>query len=261
MYTAECFARISGKEKGNQMGMLVASCDESGKLADPSCVTFAGWLADITKLNAMSQNRDELLDSKGLAYIKMSEVLSFRGEFSGWRDRIEERDRLLLDLICISREAAVCFVAATMPCEQFKSLPNVHRAELVNPQYCGFETCIDIMVSHAIKRNQQLQIWCDSTEEYAETCIKLYRKLRMQNQTVRDTCVSITFGEDQHFPPLQAADVWASCVRLDYLRSVKTPDPLVAQLMELFGQNRWFGSGFMTYGPDSGLGGGIISLS
>jgi hypothetical protein len=248
------------KDKELLIGMLVASCDESGKLADASCVTFAGWLADAAHLNAMSQDWDTLLASHGISYIKMSEVLGFRGEFAGWKDRQEERDRLLLDLAHITQSNAICFVAVPISCEGFKDLPDVRKKQLLNPQYCGFETFVNIMSANASKLDQQLQIWCDSTEEFAETCIGLYHKIRSRNQTVRDTCISITFGEDQYFPPIQVADIYAACARQDSMRAVTKPNPLVPKLLEVFGQNGSFG-GLMSYTTSSGLGSGIVTVS
>jgi len=246
------------KDKEPLIGMLVASCDESGKLADSYCATFAGWLSEISALNVMSERWDNLLAANGIEYIKMSEALNFRGEFLGWKDRRIERDRILSDLAELSHNHAVCFVAAPISCEQFKRLPDQHRQKLSNPQYCGFELCINVMANNAANLGSQLQIWCDATEEVSETCIRLYRKLRSRSQLIRDTCVSITFGEDHFYPALQVADIYASCARQDSMRLVSKPDPIIDRLLEIFGKNGSFG-GTMDYKPTDGLGSGVVS--
>jgi hypothetical protein len=254
---AETTGRIFNHEKDTLVTMMAACCDEGGKLADINCVAFAGWLGEMVDLETMSRKWYSLLEPLGVEYIKMSEVLGYRGEFQGWKTRKVERDRLMSDLAEIGYQHAACFIGAPMPCEDFKALPEAHRRKLRNPQYCGFETFVRVMAENTAAIGQQMQLWCDSTEEFAEVCLSLYHRLRRRNQLVKDTCVSIVFGEDQAFPPLQLADVYASCVRQDAMRRVTKPDPLIDKLLEILGRGGGFG-GSMTYRPNAGLGHGIV---
>jgi hypothetical protein len=254
-------ARYAGKvleKERTLMGIFIASFDESGKLADSSCVAFGGCLASVEDSLSMSHAWDAILREHGIEYVRMTEALNCRGEFDGWKGkRLQERNRLLKSLVTLGQSRVAMFVCAPMSCEEFKALPEGQRRRLKNPQYCGFESCVTVLTQNASRLGHKLQLHCDSSEEYSETCITLYHKLRMRDQLVRDTCISITFAEDKEYPMLQLADVYASCVRQNAVRKVSRPDPLVDELLAIFGKGGQCG-GSVLYPAGTGLGSAIV---
>lgn len=242
----------------NPLGMMMAAFDESGKLADSSCVCFGGFIAQVSDAESLSRKWQDIIKPHNVEYIRMTDALRFQNEFDGWKkDRRAERDELLRKLVEMARTHVAMFIATPMACSDFKDLPESHRAQLKNPQYCGFEACVKILSTTAAKLGHRLQLYCDSSEEYSATCLSLYNKLRLQNQQVKDACVAITFADDKHSPVLQLADVFASCARQDSTRQTVRPDPVIDVLLEIFKRDEAIG-GFVNYKPGTGLGAAIV---
>lgn len=240
------------------LGLMLAAFDESGKLADTACVSFAGFIAEMSMVTEMSVKWQRIINAHGIDHIRMTDALRFQNEFDGWKkDRRAERDALLIELIEMAQAHTAMFVATPMSCAEFKAITESQRTRLKNPQYCGFEGCLKILSGDAAKLGHQLQLYCDSSEEYSATCLALYNKLRLSNQQIKDTCVSITFADDKRFAPLQLADVFASCSRQDAMREVVRPDPIVDRLLEIFRKGGSVG-GFVHYKPGHGLGDAVI---
>jgi hypothetical protein len=254
---ARSLSEIIAGETG-LMGSLMAAFDESGKLADSLCVTFGGYMAEFSSAQAMSIKWNKLIQAHGLEYIRMTDALRFQGQFDGWKkERRKERDELLRELATMAHPHTALLIATPMSCEEFKNLPSDDRQRLKNPQYCGFEGCVKVLTQEAIRLGDSLQLYCDSSEEFSATCLGLYHKLRMTSQDFRERCTSLTFAEDRQFPPLQLADVFASCVRQNALRKTLRPDPVVDDLLEIFGKSGKIG-GFVHYRPGEGLGDAIV---
>jgi len=236
----------------------MAAFDESGKLADSLCVTFGGWMAEFASAQAMSIRWNEVIHRHGIEYIRMTDALRFQGQFDGWKKtRRAERDDLLKELATIAHMHTALFIATPMSCEDFKKLPAEDRQRLKNPQYCGFEGCIKVLTQFAVRLGHSIQLYCDSSEEFSATCLGLYHRMRMTDQSFRDTCTSLTFAEDKHLPPLQLADVYASCVRQNAMRETLRPDPIVGELLSILGKNGEIG-GHVHYPAGSGLGDAIV---
>jgi len=90
-------------------------------------------------------------------------------------------------------------------------------------------------------------------------CLDLYIKLRNQNLDLRERCIAITFAEDEHFPPLQMADMLAYCVRVRHSQET-TPkaEPVIKKILAIFDQGGIGQSGMFYREEGPGSGHGII---
>ena len=219
------------------MSVAMAFFDESGKLQDSEAVVFAGciaaeehWVSYMQKWSERIKRANPPMNS-----LSMKDAMHFHNEFTGWQNRIHERDDLLADLAEIAVDHIICWVALPVTATLFKGLPEGRKKQLRNPQYMGFEAAVKAMLD--IVKNPStslLHIYCDSSEEYAEKCLKLYPRMRYLDAETKQRCIAITFAEDQFFPPLQVADMIAYCIRANCLRHKVRPEPIVDRLLSIF---------------------------
>jgi hypothetical protein len=237
--------------------VIVKACfDESGTSKDQEHVVFAGCVAGESEWNVISDKWKAALAENDIRYLTMKEAFNFKGEFKGWRNRVAERDRLLVHLAATAHPLIAFYLSAPMVSRDFWSLPDKERAKLRDPQYCGFEGCVRYTLDGIKDPRIGVHIYCDSSDAYARQCLELYIKLRRENLDVRERCIAITFAEDEHFPPLQMADMLAYCVR--HSQPDSTPEPVIKTLNEIF-EKDGIGISGMTYKSDGpGLGRGRI---
>ena len=237
--------------------IVVKACfDESGKLADQDCVVFAGSVATEDEWGVISTRWNAALNENDIRYLSMKEAIAFSGEFKNWRKRVVERDRLLDYLATMAHPFIGFYSSAAMKTKDFLELPEKQRAKLKNLQYCGFEGCVRETIRGIKNQEMKVQLWCDSSDEYARQCLDLYIKLRRENQDVRDKCIAITFAEDEHFPPLQFADMVAYAVR--HSQPDSTPEPIIQKLMAIFSKDGVGKSGLIYQENGKGLGSGKL---
>jgi len=187
----------------------------------------------------------------------MKEVIHYQGQFYSWKTREAERDQLILRLIEMSFPLVALFVTAPCDTEGFKRLPVDQRKKLVDPQYCGFEGCMKIVIG-GLSAEHDLHVVCDSTEEYSEKMLGLYLRMRRKDAQFKKRCIAITFAEDNMFPPLQLADIVAYCERHQRTTKPDEQHPLVRQIMKRIKAD---GSKTkeLTYAADGpGLGSGVM---
>jgi uncharacterized protein DUF3800 len=99
-------------------------------------------------------------------------------------------------------------------------------------QYCGLETCIRGALAHFT--DSALHTICDLSEQYAQTCVALFNKLRAKSAECKARCIAITFADDTQTPGLQAADMVAYCARANAVRSTIAVEPIVDKIIALF---------------------------
>ena len=102
---------------------------------------------------------------------------------------------------------------------------------------CGFESCMRGVINAVKNPNMKVSLCCDSSEEYSTECLKLYLDIRKHEPVMKAKCVSIIFAEDEHYPPIQAADMIAYCIRQHYTRETVTPEPVIDSLLAIFGRD------------------------
>lgn len=233
---AKFFSKICEKNEDTTVAtMAMAAFDESGKLSNAEYVVFGGSVASIEAWGYIVQEWDKRLASHGIPYLSMKEAMKLKGPFEGWEHRTQERDLLLIDLAKLLHSSVNFHVVSPVKSSSFKNSPESVRRGLANPQYIGFEGCMKAVVSGTTE--DKIAIYCDSSEEYSPLCLKMYLKMRNLDEEFKNKCVSLTFAEDEHFPPLQAADMVAYCARTDYTRTIATPQIIIESLIEILKSN------------------------
>lgn len=211
--------------------VLRAYFDESGKLADHQFVVFGGCIAPEPNWEVITTRWNEHIFPRGLSCISMKDAMNFRGQFAGWTNRMDERDEMLYELLDMSFPLIDAFVTSPMSTAEFNALSPENRRLVRNPQYCGFEGCMRLIVS-GMKPEDDLHVICDSSEEYSPQMLKLYIQLRTKNEEFKKRCAAITFAEDHMFPPLQLADMVAYCARQRLALAEDVQYPIVKRVMD-----------------------------
>jgi hypothetical protein len=220
-----------------------ACFDESGKLQLSDIVSFGGCAGPREAMTEFCGLWERCIKQAGLSYTSMKDAMRFEGPYSGWKDNILKRDQLLTDLAKLLLKSELVMISAPMATAEFKALPAQEQESLWNDvEYCGFEACTTGILEMA--PNLALHVICDLSEQYAPTCVDLFNKLRTRNEHVKAQCFAITFADDKRHAGLQAADMIAYCSRADYLRSARTPDPIVQDLLDILSvrgnSTHWF---------------------
>ena len=250
---------ISLKGDPREHVMVVkAYCDESGKLADHKFVVFAACVAGDSNWDVISQRWNEIILSRGISCVSMKDAMTFHGQFSGWAGREQERDDLIYGLLDMAMPLVGSIATAPMSTDEFKSLTPVQQKMLRNPQYCGFEACMRLILSD-LRPGLDFHVVCDSSEEYSPTMLKLYIQLRARDEAFKRRCIAITFAEDYMFPPIQLADMVAYCERQRRMKAVDEQPAIVRRIMDRLEQTRQktIYQGYAIDGP--GLGHGILT--
>jgi uncharacterized protein DUF3800 len=252
---------VSRGEDINTMPLAMACCDESGKLHDSKFVAFAGCIAFDQHWAVFEVKWRERITKENIAYVSMKDAIHFRNEFSGWKERTEERDQLLKDLATIGMDLIGFWIPMVIDTDRFKAMPEQKRKRLKNPQYMGFEGCVKAIIKGSPRQDVFLNLYCDLSEEYAETCLKLFQRMRFKEPELKQRCVAITFADDTKLGPLQLADMMAYCARADHLRHVDKPDSIVEELLAIFRREKTTEGYTLVYGSEDALGNGTIEKS
>jgi hypothetical protein len=243
--------KIALGEKGFPMIVVRAFFDESGTSHKDAHVVFGGALTTDDCWRVLSFKWQELIGNKHIPYIHMADAMYYRGPFADWKGRERERDELLVSLVEMTVPLMEFYVSSPIPMEDYKKFPKELRYRLRDPHYSGFEICVK-QTMIMLGKGRFLQIICDQSDEYSPECLKIYLKPRKNNPEFRRQCIGITFGNDEFFPPLQLADVFAYCERQECNKERFTPEPVVQRLLEIFNA-RGIRRGGGLYGLDSTL--------
>lgn len=212
------------------MGVFQAYFDESGKLADKPFVVFAGCVAEISDWESFSNKWNDMLGTD-IRFVHMTEAMGCSGEFKQFRGREHDRDDLLVALVEMGFSRYAFSFYLPIDSAIFSSLNEGLKGLLKDPVYCGFEGMARNLIASANhiqaesgrQYSHAFQLYCDSSEQYSLQILKLYHRLRSQNKDMRDRFQCLTFAEDQHFPPLQLADVIAYCRRRQVSNQLNQP--------------------------------------
>jgi hypothetical protein len=245
------------------MAIFQAYFDESGKLADKEFVVFAACVATIADWESFSIKWTEMLGDIG--YVHMTEAVRCEGEFKRFRGKESDRDDLLVALAELAVARYAFSVHIPVKSATFKELPANLQTQLKDPVYCGFEGLLRnllesasrIQATSGIKYSHGFQLYADASTDYSVQILKLYHRVKSVEQDARERFQSITFAEDEHFPPLQAADMLAYCRRCE--ESNDAWRPVVKKLLDVFNRNGSLGNMELVYKADCrGLGHGFL---
>jgi len=188
--------------------------DESGKHGDSDIVIFAGFFATAEQWGEFGTKWNTLLRKNELRFLHMVDAVQMNDEYAKFRDRIPDRDSLLLslaDLICdYAKEGTINRVFV----REFKTLDKSVYQRYKDPFYYAFEGGIEALEkSPTLDPGDRFNLICDDSEEYSSECLKAYRRLVKLKPEIAKRFGMICFGDDESYSPLQAADMLAYCVR------------------------------------------------
>jgi hypothetical protein len=226
------------------MAILSSYWDESGKFKDHKVISFCGLCASSSKLEKFEENWKELLRRNDLSRLKVSDALNAHHQLSPIipAQTVRERIDALKPFVSCLIQWFELGVAVGIGVEAFQRTAEHLKKRISggkNPFYLAFKTALILFADYR-KADDSIVIVFDDDEETAKHCLNLYRKMKIEDTSLRSVFASITFADDQAFLPLQAADLLAGLVRLqcDFEFSGTPYDyqPLFEYLAEIRGQ-------------------------
>lgn len=231
------FLRAAYLDEQCNVAVFHVNCDESGKLADSTCVVFAACVFPDNEIAPFSDKWRHLLSDAKIRFLHTTDAVRFKGEFKHWKKRNRDRDDLLEAFAKLIMDRAAWLSVAPMDTERFKSLPVGDRKRLKDITYAGFEGLLTELKTDAAKNHRadhRFHLIYDLSDEYSETCLKLFKKMRVMREAYRQFFPSLTFADDTQFPPLQAADLLAYCRREQQAHPADEVSPIIKKLMGIF---------------------------
>jgi len=207
--TQETFSPLWGASlESTVMMALQAYFDESGKLQDKNAdhVVFGGIAGKMDEVSVFSRKWQAILGSD-VDHIHMKDAMHFNGAFRGWGNRESRRDEILIECAKVAFENSAMLIVSEMEKKAFHSLAETQRKRLKNPVYGGFEGCVRALAQSF--PGHDFNLWYDESQEYAETCLKMYQRMKSMHVNFAHRLPSITFANDEKCPGLQAADMVA----------------------------------------------------
>jgi hypothetical protein len=237
------------------MAILQAYFDESGKLQDNADhVVFGGLAGRMDEVSVFSRQWRELLGSD-VDHIHMKDAMRLEGAFKGWKGKESARDELLIECAKLAWSESGMLIVSEMDKNDFLTLAPSQRKRLKNPTYGGFETCIRALAAEFT--GHDLHVWYDESQEYAETCLKLYRRLKSMNTDLARRLPSLTFADDEKYPGLQAADMVAYSAYVVQRDGTAAPR-VVREIRTIFRGAQRGGKKHLLYTKGASLGSGIL---
>jgi hypothetical protein len=198
---------------GLTMAAHHAAFDESGK-ADREHVVFAGLISYPGRWSQMIDKWMSLLEPHGLRYWRSTNAAQLNEQFTRFRQRRKDLEKLTLDLVQLICEYAEGGSVNSVTMELYNKLGPDRRQEWKDPFYAAFQHGMLALVGAAhVGAVDTVTLVCDDSEEYSSECLKMYRRLKKLNPGVTGRLVSVCFHDDSVYPPLQAADLFAFCYR------------------------------------------------
>jgi hypothetical protein len=234
------------------MAVLQAYFDESGKLKDKGeHVVFGGIAGRLDEVSVFSRRWKEVLGSD-VDHIHMRDAMRLEGEFEGYDET--RRDEILIECAKVAQSSSAMIVVSEMDKNDFLGLAQEEQQRLNNPTYGGFEACVRSLARQFY--NHDLYLWYDESQEYAETCLKLYQRMKNLNTDLLRRLPSLTFADDQQFPGLQAADMIAYCAYV-VQRDRSNAKKVIREILSIF-KKEFNGQEHLLYLRGGQLGSGIL---
>jgi Protein of unknown function (DUF3800) len=203
--------------------MLQAYIDDS-RSDDPPAFALGGFFATAEKWARFSDEWQQFLDMPpAIKYFKMSEAMSFGGEFLDWsEERRNERLRLMHRLIENHVAGGInCIIRPNEYANVFKNSV-VHR-KLNNPYYFLFFGLITALAAnqHQLGLNERIDFIFDEQVMEKSTIVDLWEEFKhiaeVPKELLGDTP---SFRNDRTTLPLQAADMCVWIARRRFLKNI-----------------------------------------
>jgi len=235
--------------------LLQAYFDESGKLSDKSCqhVVFGGIAGRMDEISVFSRRWQSILGSD-IDHIHMKDAMHFNGAFRGWKEKASQRDEILIECAKVAHRSSALQVVSELDSPVFRRLDTALRKRLKDPVYSGFEGCVRVLAGRF--RQHNFSLYYDESHDYAEECLKLYRKLKNLHVNFAARLTAITFADDSKVAGLQAADMIAYSAFVGKRDGERAPR-VIREINAIFRQ-QVEGAGDLVYTNGDTLGDGIL---
>lgn len=218
------------------MAKFQAFFDESGKFKDKKrVVSFCGFCSPPAKVLAFEDAWNVLLRHYGLSCLTMKRALRRKIPFSRNEPAKErdERHAVLSRFVKCIREHFELGVAIAVDVDAYEKWPSRAKRKIGgsdDPHYLAFMTGAGGCANY-VSEHDCLNLVCDDEQATAINCYKFYERMRVLDPKIKAKFTAISFADDDKFPSLQAADLFASLVRLECLRQL---DQEYYEYMHLF---------------------------
>ena len=191
--------------------------DESGKFRDHTVISFAGFIAAPEQWGHLQDDWEYLLRRNGVKSFHLAEVLKFNRPLSLKRPSmgIQERTEVINEFVRAIKKHVEHGVAISVDVSGFKDLKSHQQEKLRDPHYVAFVLAMMELAEHIRPLDDEIALACDDEEQFSVECYKHYTRIRKDNAEMRRKFICISFADDDYFPQLQAADLYAGISRLE----------------------------------------------
>lgn len=219
--------------------MLQVWLDESGRGQQPVFV-LAGYLNSAGCWNEFGGEWKQLLQRPpALSRLKGKEAFGLRGEFKGWSQ--SDRDRRLLKLAKLIGRYSPKGIAFVIQSQDFNQVvKTAPSSPFQNPDFMAYFLSLATILPMVQCRfpSQKLEIIFDSGLVRPRQAAEAYEQLLAKAPGLAALLASREprFEDDEQFPPLQAADLLAYCVRAEHdpqRAQDAANSPIVAELRKV----------------------------
>jgi len=206
--------------------MLQTCLDEAGKWQDRH-LSFAGWISDSDRWGKFQEDWFGLFDDyRGITAIHMSQLMRPESEVEYQKHTFTERharQTLINRAVDIINKHTLAVVAVGVDCDSYRQVVSPESQKSIGRDTHVFafrrtmKHICDALV--ALKWPWPTSLIFDDNTAYGKECYGYYSKAREENPDWKKNFGSITFADDEIFPPLQAADMLAWYLRKKHGRS------------------------------------------
>jgi Protein of unknown function (DUF3800) len=184
--------------------MFTAYYDDSGTAGDTLAVAVAGFVATDEQWSHFERNWNDSLRKFGISLLHMREFNHSLGEFSKFKNRKEERQAFLTQLLSHIKVRAAYATGQAVLMNAYRKVNEIHALDYAFPPYAlAGRTCIARINLWAGKRGIPKEQIQHVFEDGSAGKSKLYECV------LRDHNVEVTFRKKNECVALQAADLFA----------------------------------------------------
>jgi hypothetical protein len=198
---------------------LSAVFDESGKWNDSERVVFAGFVGQQDKWVAFTHDWNVRLCGDLPLGGRDNPVFHMVELNRAHRMMTDDAEKVKLELLVADLARVICkYVvegfAHVVSMAEFNALRPEQKKRYKDPFYYAFEAGVKSITQIGVLRpHDNVMLICDDSEEYSAECLKSYRRLKRLEPDISKRIPCITFADDKYYAPLQAADMYAYCIR------------------------------------------------
>lgn len=209
--------------------------DESGKFHDKGYICLCGYLGDDLQLEQFNERWIALLRECRIPSFHMAKFPAACRKLGLDETETTKRLEKFVDAI---RESRLFGFSVGVDGKYFKKRLTAAGVRDADPALFAVHRILRKLADTCIEPGNQpphIMLTFDEDEEYSIRCYKLVSRLRRIQPEIREMIMAISFADDKHFSPLQAADLLANltneywCGHLD--EDAPTPPLLLKRLL------------------------------